>query len=55
MVSAGDHDLAELRSVAREMVVCIDEVARGGAELLPRVAETAWACSVLMGLKTDAE
>lgn len=50
-----DHNLAELRSVAIEIAACIDEVAGGGAELLPGVAETAAACAILMGLGTAPE
>ena len=55
MVSAGDHDLRELRRVAREMRTCIDEVASGDYEFDVRAADTAAMCWVLMGLGPASE
>ena len=55
MVSAGDHNLRELRRVAREMRACIDEVASGDYEFGLRTADTAAMCWVLMGLGPTSE
>ena len=50
LLSRGDTDLAELRRIATELVACVNEVANGEAELVPRVSETAALCGVLMGI-----